>query len=873
MADKSQPLQVIVSGDTVVDWNIAEGDPHSSRGWTASKASGIWSAPGGAGLLAALIRAMPPFQPDSPGAGMEVFAPHIPAQDLRPEAPRYHHAYHLLAEYGGEAGLGRWRAARFLGFDLRKLVDPPHPLEHEPSDPALILLDDANLGFRNREGAWPKSLSGGGGSPAILLKQAAPVAQGALWERLVGDFSEGLTIVTTIDDLRRSAVQISRQISWERTAQDVYWELVHNPRVNRLVRCAHVVISLGAAGAILISGSPEGGLEGRLLFDPCYMEGEWERKWPGTMYGYTSSLAAALAHALASNPADPDLRLAIQAGVRGMRALLQEGFGIADIHQADAELTLPLDSITQAFFARPDLLSEAQIQDPVFHLLAGADRPSPRVMPGYWTILEDCHTRDLTRLAQRVVVEGPSAVLQGVPIGQFGALTTVDRREIEALRGVRALITEYLERPREQPLSIAVFGPPGSGKSFAVKQISKSAAAGEIQPITFNMSQLDRPEALLDAFHQVRDIRLSGAVPLVFWDEFDTPLSGEPLGWLKYFLSPMQDGEFRQGQISHPIGRAIFAFAGGTCHRMQDFGRGLREEERRAAKLPDFISRLKGFIDILGPNPLEDVDDPYFIIRRAIILRSLFERHTPQLISSQDGDVRVRVDPGVLRALLETERFRHGVRSMETLLTMSRLAGASSYDRSCLPPEDQLNLHGEGTDFLAKVQQLDLEGETLETLSRAAHEVFCEALIEKGYSYGPETDEGAKTHRALLPYGQLSEQLKESNRENVRDIPNKLAAAGYVMLPARSDEPPFDFPGADLERLARMEHDRWSDSMRRAGWRHGGALDEERKAHPALIPWEELPEHEREKDREMVRSIPRILARAGYAILVSHHRP
>ncbi len=871
MADKSHPLQIIVSGDIVVDWNIAEGDHHSSPDWRASKAAGIWPGPGAAGLLAAMIRAMLPQQPDSPGAGMEVFAPHVPVQDLRPGAPGYHHAYHLLAQYGAEADQGGWRVARFLGFDPRDLLDPANPLENEPSDPAIILLDDANLGFRDREGAWPGALSRRGNGSAILLKQAAPVAQGALWERLVGDFSDRLTVVTSIDHLRRSAVQISRQISWERTAQDVYWELVHNPRVNRLARCAHIVISLGAAGAILISGSPEGGLQGRLWFDPRHMEGEWERRWPGTMYGFTTCLAAALTHALGNNPADPDLRFAAQAGVRGMRALLQEGFGPVDIHQAGAELALPLDSIAQALFAGPDLLSEAQIQDPVLRLLPGADGTSPRVMSDSWTILEDCHPRDLGQLAQRVVIEGPSAALHDVPIGQFGALTTVDRREIEALRGVRTLITEYLERPREQPLSIAVFGPPGSGKSFAVKQISKSAAAGEIQPITFNISQFDRPQALLDAFHQVRDIRLSGAVPLVFWDEFDTPLSGVPLGWLRYFLSPMQDGKFRQGQISHPIGKGIFVFAGGTCHRMQDFGRDLGEEERRAAKLPDFISRLKGSIDVLGPNPLEDVDDSYFIVRRAIILRSLFERHTPQIISFEGDGGRVRIDSGILRAFLETARFRHGVRSMESLLAMSSLAGASSYDRSCLPPEDQLNLHVEGPDFLARVHQLDLEGKVLEKLSRAAHEIFCEALVEEGYSYGTETDEEGKTHRALLPYERLSEELKESNRENVRDIPNKLAAAGYVMLPARSNEPPFDFPGADLERLARMEHDRWRDSMRQAGWRHGESLDEESKDHPALVPWEELSEREREKDRELVRSIPRVLARAGYAILMSRH--
>jgi hypothetical protein len=59
---------------------------------------------------------------------------------------------------------------------------------------------------------------------------------------------------------------------------------------------------------------------------------------------------------------------------------------------------------------------------------------------------------------------------------------------------------------------------------------------------------------------------------------------------------------------------------------MSGFGKSLSNEEARAAKVPDFISRLKGFVNILGPNPPENENetqsiDPYHIIRRAILLR------------------------------------------------------------------------------------------------------------------------------------------------------------------------------------------------------------------------------------------------------------
>jgi hypothetical protein len=89
------------------------------------------------------------------------------------------------------------------------------------------------------------------------------------------------------------------------------------------------------------------------------------------------------------------------------------------------------------------------------------------------------------------------------------------------------------------------------------------------------------------------------------------------------------------------------------------------------------------------------------------------------------------------------------------------------------------------------------------------------------------------------------------------------------MIPARSNEPPFDFPGSDLELLAEMEHERWMKQKLREGWEYAQETDKSRKLSPALLPWDRLPEREKEKDRDLVRGIPKILAKAGYAIVKS----
>src|SRR5437588_1490369 len=59
-------------------------------------------------------------------------------------------------------------------------------------------------------------------------------------------------------------------------------------------------------------------------------------------------------------------------------------------------------------------------------------------------------------------------------IARFGELFLFTEDEDKQLNAMRELIDRYVAQPRPpRPLSLAVFGPPGSGKSFAVGQILK----------------------------------------------------------------------------------------------------------------------------------------------------------------------------------------------------------------------------------------------------------------------------------------------------------------------------------------------------------------------------------------------------------------
>jgi hypothetical protein len=869
--------RILVTGDVTVDWNLAR--IHRSKGkiqkWGYDDCTRATSQPGGAALLGNLIGAV---IEDKNTFDYTILQPDIFPSPIEPVDSRFHHSYAMWSLFDGKPA---WRVEEYLGLDrcteIETLYSDKKSISGESfAHSDIVVLDDADLGFRNHHEWLKKILPSGDSVPWILLKISQPIAQGRLWEHLLENYADRLIVVTTVNDLRRTEVQISAGLSWERTAQDIVWELVHNPQVNGLARCAAVIVSFDAAGAVVLQRNPlssDSNIETiarrrHLLFDPKVVEGMWEQSHPGGMIGYTTCLIAGIARQLMIAPVQPDLLVGIQSGLAAMRDLHLSGYENKG-SESKPELTFPFERLAKALSNEAGTFAVVDIQDPVRFLTPAKDETESAPDAGFWTILQDRYRGNLEQISEQIVLKGPEEAIKEVPLGIFGALLTVDRQEIESFRSIDSLVGEYLsqERPK-RPLSIAVFGAPGSGKSFGISQVAKSLAPGKFSTLEFNLSQFESPEKLIDALHQVRDVGLSGLIPLVFWDEFDTPLGETPLGWLRYFLAPMQDGTFREDQIVHPIGRAVFVFAGGTSARMEDFGRGLDSKTYRSSKVPDFISRLKGFVNILGPNSRGDAEsDPYYIIRRAIILRSIMQQNASHLFEKQDGIKKLNIDRGVLHAFLKISEYKHGIRSMESIGTMSQLTGKKSFERSSLPAEAQLDLHVDGQEFLSLVQQMDLTGELLERLAVAAHQVFCEHMKKQGYKYGEFTDENAKTHNSLVPYDELSVDEKGQNQGLVRDISMKLAGTGYIMIPARSDEPAFEFPGDHLETLAEEEHERWMKLKADSGWQDGPKTDKKKHLHAALVPWEQLSEEDKEKDRIMVRKIPDILAHAGYTIV------
>jgi len=272
-------------------------------------------------------------------------------------------------------------------------------------------------------------------------------------------------------------------------------------------------------------------------------------------------------------------------------------------------------------------------------------------------------------------------------------LVVVDRKVIEGIRSVKRMIEEYLkEEDTKQPLSIAVFGPPGVGKSLAVKKIieelrNKRDKKKEIVDTDCNLSELSSKKELDAVFQKVLSTNSEKTIPVVFFDEFDSECEKQSLGWLRFFLAPMADGK-HQGE---DFPKSIFVFAGGTSSTFEEFSLAGRTESDpqwapfRKAKGPDFVSRLRGHLNVVGINS-SGADDDTYLIRRAVVIRALLAKQQ----SCEDGE-KANVDDEMLHAFLHVPKYKHGARSVQTLLKMCT-GRNGKVSMSAVPPIHQLDM-------------------------------------------------------------------------------------------------------------------------------------------------------------------------------------
>jgi voltage-gated potassium channel Kch len=125
----------------------------------------------------------------------------------------------------------------------------------------------------------------------------------------------------------------------------------------------------------------------------------------------------------------------------------------------------------------------------------------------------------------------------------------------------------------------------------------------------------------------------------------------------------------------------------------------------------------------------------------------------------------------------------------------------------------------------------------------------------------------ANNHRSLVDWDLLPADLQCSNREQARDIGRKLRRIGCVLVPRVGDDGPGVLGAAEVDQLARMEHERWRTEYEALGWQYGAQHDAARKLHPGLLDWAALPDPLRRRNQDAMVELPAILADAGFQIV------
>ena len=362
------------------------------------------------------------------------------------------------------------------------------------------------------------------------------------------------------------------------------------------------------------------------------------------------------------------------------------------------------------------------------------------------------------------------------PVARLGKMDVVDPDEISMFRRLSNLIRQHFDNKTPKPLGLAIFGAPGSGKSFTVERIVEEAVGKEKYHLTVcNLAQFKDPDNLYRKFLEARNYSIENRedkrlLSVIVLDEFDAEFDKVSFGWCKYLLSVLEDGTIRIGGDLYDIGNALVICAGGVCQSFREFE--WKSQKKKEAKVPDLISRFRGYADIAGPNPyfpypwnettkqiFEDLDirksqpslepawimfkglldrivkqdpmqtasslqelglshddrailDPLFEIRRAVLLRSYLITRMPSIYNEEEKTIAI--ESKVLRAFLKIPEYKYGGRSMQAIIDMSVLISPDSSRRftaAMLPPPEQLDMHVDAAEFYDIIAKSDLMAE------------------------------------------------------------------------------------------------------------------------------------------------------------------
>ncbi|MFO7550059.1 MAG: NAD-binding protein [Haliea sp.] len=171
-------------------------------------------------------------------------------------------------------------------------------------------------------------------------------------------------------------------------------------------------------------------------------------------------------------------------------------------------------------------------------------------------------------------------------------------------------------------------------------------------------------------------------------------------------------------------------------------------------------------------------------------------------------------------------------------------------DKSLLPEHEPI----EYFETLDETISIDVVvNEALDVLARTLHNAYLRSQTNQGVD--------AAQNASVISWSDLPAHKKKANQHAAAHVDVKLRICGCIAYGAEAAPAAVRFPpdAETLEALAQLEHRRWMADKYLAGYSFGPRRDEDRMLHPDLIPWEQLTDTDKEKDRENIRQIPKLL--------------
>lgn len=69
-----------------------------------------------------------------------------------------------------------------------------------------------------------------------------------------------------------------------------------------------------------------------------------------------------------------------------------------------------------------------------------------------------------------------------------------------------------------------------------------------------------------------------------------------------------------------------------------------------------------------------------------------------------------------------------------------------------------------------------------------------------------------------------------------------------------------------IEEMAKNVHEVWARNRIAEGWTYGPVRDDAKKQHPCLVPYDELPESEKDYDRATSQETLKLILKSGFSI-------